>query len=236
METSLENKVLESGDQSEGTASKESKMKILANVRDNITNYLSERWSTARKFVLSGVLAGGLTLGAIGAAYALPIEITENDGLPDITGTELSWSYNIFNDNPWNQSMPGAILYDVFSTQAPTFGTLHSGWGGISSPGSGANLWDITLSAIIPPAYIGDGTSGDFVINTYISDVTNNVVIGTLYGQGNLPGFGYLPSSPGDPFLGPTGETAEVPAPEAAWLLAAGLLGLVGLKRRNNHR
>jgi hypothetical protein len=229
MQDSLENEVLESTSQLETIADEVPKKSMLNRMKENIAEYVSGCWSKARKYVLGGVLGTGITLGAMGAAYGLPIEITEDNGLPDINGIELSWNINIYNDNIWDANMTQAILYDVFSAQTPTFGTLQTGWAGSSIAGSGPNLWNIILSASLPPAYVGDGSGGDYIVRTYLSDLTKEVVAGTLYGQGAIEGAGWYPSLPGDSWQGPTGEMEQpgpVPEPATYLLLGSGLVAI----------
>lgn len=150
-------------------------------------------WATALVVAL-------VTLATTAHAQSSYVEIIENDGQPVYNGQPVDWKYVIHNNNPWGEKLTQIILRGVFSSGLPRF-SLPIGWSGSASEQQ-VNLWDITFTANIPPAYIGSGSNRSIDLGTGRHATLPEIQIGTLHGKGRLEGAGYTPDTD---FLGPVG-------------------------------
>ena len=145
------------------------------------------------------------------------IDINELDGQPSIGLTNLEWDINVVNytyreplGNPYNENCMEVKFYDLYSSSAPSFGSLPSDWTANASAGSSSNLWNVTISCSDSLSFIAPGSYLTFSFITYRPTTNDTVLVGDRYGQGMLEAHGLRPPSPGDVFQGPTGL---VPAP-----------------------
>jgi hypothetical protein len=190
------------------------------------------------------VAAAAMTLSPAPASAGPIVDINENDNVPVYAGTKATWDITVYNNSdtepvgtPYNRDLSEVKLYDLFSLAQPTFGSLPSTWSGVSSAGSGPDLWNIQLSTSFSPAYIAPGDNKDFQIETYRDAELTEIVVGTLYGQGGLESAGLAPALPGDDWQGPVGleSDAEKPVPEpgtGALLILGAARALLKNKRR----
>jgi hypothetical protein len=231
------NEILESPS-TETPAEKEG---FFGNLRHAVQKYIGLPIATA-------VAAAAMALSPAPASAVPIVDIYENDNLPVYVGTIAKWDITVVNNshvepagNPYNRDLSEVKLYDLFSLAQPTFGSLPSTWSGVSSAGSGPDLWNIQLSTSFSPAYIAPGDNKDFQIETYRDAELTEIVVGTLYGQGGLEVWGWQPALPGDDWQGPVGlyqeitDPAVVPEPGTVALWTLGTLSyLLKGKRRED--
>lgn len=166
--------------------------------------------------VSNSVLSGGM--------YAFAVA---NDGVTSSYSTRPNWYTTIVQKTDWDSSGWQAVT-------GP--GSMPVGW---TFPVVGSNSWD---------SYFGASTNQAVF---YVTGVSFGLSSGaTVYADDNLaPGassineFQFSTMQLASPFVAWTqdgsvlaqGDTLEtvVPVPAAVWLLGSGLLGLIGVARRN---
>jgi hypothetical protein len=137
------------------------------------------------------------------------VDIEENDGLPDVFSNpdKLYWTFSVTNNSAVQFDNVIQVLFkDIYSVVEPTVPGAPGAWGPTYSAGSAENLWDISLVAG-SQSEIEPGKTGSFFVGT-TKPADQEVVIGTLYGQGGLSSSGL---SPLDSYQGPIGVPEPAP-------------------------